>query len=322
MVSASAPSSNLSRAEAVDTSVRENSYVSQTLNQQDLDRNFSLSTAQIFKWMQAARMDLPWMQPGYRALGWLEPQMPRRLLVASQMLRLAGPGTLAEAIGQKVTTRCEVGAVGRTSIEFRYCVYFGERIASTGTTTMIVVSGLPGSLTPSPVPEAVRALAAHGGGQDRTFLADSLAALPMEPPPNAYATTCSVRYSDEDVNRHANHTTLARFFEDAKEAVAADMDAPGLLRVVAAQHPEAILISYHAELRAGDVVRISIAASADGASALDIWAHKLPALGATASATALLAGRGRLICGGGFPPDAELLRCSFAPDREAAGSRL
>ena len=40
-----------------DTTAREWGYTMQTLNQQDLDRNFALATTHIVKWMQAARMD-------------------------------------------------------------------------------------------------------------------------------------------------------------------------------------------------------------------------------------------------------------------------
>ena len=38
---------------AFDNSVREWSYTMQKLNQQDLDRNFSLATTHLVKWMQA-----------------------------------------------------------------------------------------------------------------------------------------------------------------------------------------------------------------------------------------------------------------------------
>ena len=39
-----------------DNTVREWSYTMQKLNQQDLDRNFSLATTHLVKWMQAVRI--------------------------------------------------------------------------------------------------------------------------------------------------------------------------------------------------------------------------------------------------------------------------
>jgi hypothetical protein len=38
-----------------DNTVRKWSYTMQKLNQQDLDRNFSLATTHLVKWMQAVR---------------------------------------------------------------------------------------------------------------------------------------------------------------------------------------------------------------------------------------------------------------------------
>ena len=43
-----------------DNTVREWSYTMQKLNQQDLDRNFSLATTHLVKWMQAVRARLFW----------------------------------------------------------------------------------------------------------------------------------------------------------------------------------------------------------------------------------------------------------------------
>jgi hypothetical protein len=103
-----------------DTTAREWGYTMQTLNQQDLDRNFALATTHIVKWMQAARMDMPWLGAGYKNLNQLEPPLERRLLVGSQMVRCASPGILTQAVGNEVVTQCEVGSIGNTSMEFRY----------------------------------------------------------------------------------------------------------------------------------------------------------------------------------------------------------
>jgi hypothetical protein len=45
-----------------------NTYCQLDVNQQDLDRDFSLPASSIFKWMQAARMGMGWVGPGYAAL--------------------------------------------------------------------------------------------------------------------------------------------------------------------------------------------------------------------------------------------------------------
>eukprot|EP00929_Paragymnodinium_shiwhaense_P010408 TRINITY_DN115034_c0_g1_i1.p1 TRINITY_DN115034_c0_g1~~TRINITY_DN115034_c0_g1_i1.p1 ORF type:complete len:306 (+),score=35.88 TRINITY_DN115034_c0_g1_i1:61-978(+) len=254
-------------------STRTNTYSVQALNQQDLDRNFALATWQVLKWMQAARMELPWMQPGYRALGLLEPKMPRRMLVGSQMIRLAEPGALSQAVNHTVSTCCELGAVGRTSVEFRYKIFFGQRLVATATTTMIVASGTPGSLKPSPVPDSVRALAAPDEGADRKLLVDALAALPKEAPADAYSHPILVRYSDEDVNKHANHSALARYFEDAKEAVLEDECAQARLRSLAERPLEAIQIAYLAEIRASDELSVQVAAEGHAAR-LQLWVYR------------------------------------------------
>ena len=210
----------------------------------DLDRNFSLATTHIVKWMQAARMDMPWLGPGYRSLNQLEPAMERRPLVGSQMVKTLRPGILAEAVDEEVTTLCEVGSIGNTSIEFRYRILFGEREVATGCSLMICVGGTPGNLKPSPVPDDIRGLAADGGGEDKTFMQAALKQCPAEAPDDAYTLPLMIRHSDEDLNKHANHSAYARFFEDAKEALMADATAPAALRNVAQRHLEAIIIAY------------------------------------------------------------------------------
>lgn len=286
----------------VDVTVREREYRVQALNQQDLDRNFSLATTHLFKWMQAARMDMPWMQPGYRGLSLVEPPAPRRMLVASQIVRLVQPGVLSEAAGAEVVISCEVGTVGRTSLEWRYRISFGDRLVATGLTTMIVTSGVPGSFKPSPVPEDLRKLAAPGESKDRAMLTRSLAALPKDPPAGAYTYAFTVRFSDEDVNKHANHSALARHFEDAREVLLADEESPPALRAIARQQLADILITYDAESHARDRCEVRVASSAP--DILDMWVVRLEA--ARPGAGAGLIGRGRLCCrGGGAPPGSE-----------------
>jgi len=288
----------------VDTTVRVREYRVQALGQQDLDRNYALATTHLFKWMQAGRMAMPWLQPGYRALGWLDPPLPRRLVTASQIVRLVRPGVLAEAADNEVVTRCEVGTVGKTSIEFRYKIFFGELLIGYGNVTMIVMAGTPGSLKPSPVPEVIRALGSPEPDETRQLMADALAALPKAPPGDAHINTVVVRYSDEDLNKHANHSTMARFFEDAKETIAADEGAKPDVRTIAQQQLEAIVISYHAEIRATDELRVSVATSTPGA--LDVWVHRRTSNPSGGKPT--LVGRGRMVCGGGRVLDSETLR--------------
>merc|ERR1719350_822339 len=217
-------------------------------------------------------MALPWMGAGYRFLSLLEPRIPRRMLVASQILRMEHPGVLTEVVGREVTTSVEIGAIGRTSIEFRYRIFFGEDLACTGCTTMIVASGEPGHLKPSPVPEALRSLAKPDGGEDREFLAEGLASLAKLPPAGAYAVPMTVRFSDEDYNKHANHSAMARFFEHAREAILADEAAPPELRAAAEQQLQAVLIHYQSETRALDAFEVAVVCSSDGV--LDMWAMR------------------------------------------------
>jgi hypothetical protein len=182
-------------AYSFDTSVREWQYQTQALNQQDLDRNFSLATTHLVKWMQAARMDMPWLGPGYRSLNQLEPPMHRRLLVGSQMVQLVYPGVLTEAVDSVVTTRCEVGDIGRTSIEFRYQIFFGTKLVAHATAMMICVGGVPGALKPTPIPADIRTLASPTAGREKASMMAALKDVSKEPPPNAYKLPLTIRFS-------------------------------------------------------------------------------------------------------------------------------
>jgi len=277
---------------AFDVNKRINAYRVQKLNQQDLDRNFCLATANLFKWMQAARMELPWMQAGYRAFGLLAPAMTRRLLVGSQVITLVKAGALSEAVDREVTTFVEVGDVGQKAIEFRYRIFFDSELVATASTVMIVVAGTPGHFKSSAaVPEDVRALGSKEKGKDHMLMKETFKSLAKEAPSDAYAAEVVVRYSDEDVNKHANHAAQARFLEDVKELISHDEVASASLRAISQQHLEAIMISYTPfEVSAMDHLTVKVSSSIAGA--LDVWVYRT-------HANPVLVARGRMICGGG-----------------------
>ena len=149
---------------------------------------------------------MPWLGAGYKNLNQLEPPMERRLLVGSQMVRCARPGIMTEAVENEVNTLCEVGSIGNSSIEFRYRILFGDRQVASGCALMICVGGTPGNLKPSPVPDDIRGLAAEGGGEDKAFMQAALKQCPPEAPKDAYTIPLMIRHSDEDLNKHANHS--------------------------------------------------------------------------------------------------------------------
>lgn len=275
---------------AFDINRRVHEYKVQALNQQDLDRHMNLATTNIFKWMQAARMELPWMQAGYRAFSQVHPAMTRRLLVGSQLIKLDEPGLLSEAVDHEVTTRVEIGDIGKTTIEFRYTIFFGERRVGTGSTVMIATAGTPGNFKPSPAPDDVKALSALEPSANAKFMKESLVEVGKQAPDGAYAFAMSVRYSDEDVNKHANHSAQARYFEDVKEVITYDEKADPTLRAIAEQQLESIMISYVAEARALDQLVVKVASVRAGC--LDIWVER------TAPNPGMVA-RGRMVCSGG-----------------------
>mmetsp|Transcript_51637 Transcript_51637/g.109720 ORF Transcript_51637/g.109720 Transcript_51637/m.109720 type:complete len:303 (-) Transcript_51637:147-1055(-) len=289
-----------------DVSIREFEYKVPVLNQQDLDRNFALPTTHLFKWMQAARMDLPWMQRGYRGLGLVEPVMPsRRLLVASQMVRTLHPDVLTDACDHEVTTKVEIGDVGKTSIEFRYKIFYDTTMVATGTTTMVVAAGEPGKLKPSPVPEAIKNLASSEPGADKIFLMESLNSQPKEAPKDAYVVPLVIRWSDEDVNKHANHSAIPRYFEDAKESIIADPTAPAALREAAVQKLCAVLVNYASEARAQDKCEVRLSLG-EKPGVLNVWVVRL-AENKWGGKPGLI-GRGQMLVGGGPMPDSEVTR--------------
>lgn len=129
----------------------------------------------------------------------------------------------------------------------------------------------------------------------------------------AYSMPLIIRHSDEDLNKHANHSAYARFFEDAKEVLTTnrrnsshDLASPcdcqrtqlrrsfykcnirgaqvlmldtsaaaARLREVAIRYLSCIIIAYQAEARALDVCEIKIARAVNPAvSALDVWIYR------------------------------------------------
>ena len=149
---------------------------------------------------------MPWLGAGYKNLNQLKPPTERRLLVGSQMVRCVRPGILTEAVGNKVVTLCEVGSIGNTSIEFRYRILFGDQQVASGCALMICVAGTPGDLKPSPIPDDIRRLAGEGGGGDKEFMQAALKQCPAEAPEDSFTIPLMIRHSDEDLNKHANHS--------------------------------------------------------------------------------------------------------------------
>eukprot|EP01062_Namystynia_karyoxenos_P072304 TRINITY_DN6835_c0_g1_i1.p1 TRINITY_DN6835_c0_g1~~TRINITY_DN6835_c0_g1_i1.p1 ORF type:complete len:313 (+),score=86.17 TRINITY_DN6835_c0_g1_i1:95-940(+) len=229
------------------------------INQEDLDRDFSLAFSSVFKWMQSARMRMPWVGVGYRALSAEEPPLARRLVVKQQVLR-THPGALAEAGGKDIVVECRLGAVGKSSVPFTYRLLADGQEIGTGEVVMICVAGQPGALKPSPVPQRVRDLSAASVAAAPPRPAPRLPDVPKQPPitgasadslrgAGAFAYHMTVRYSDEDVNKHANHSASARFVYDAKAALAA---ARHPYSEIAQRPAQIMLLEYVRESRAGD----------------------------------------------------------------------
>merc|ERR1712032_733384 len=129
--------------------------------------------------------------------------------------------------------------------------------------------------------------------------------MPKEAPPGAYTIPVVVRYSDEDVNKHANHSAQARYFEDAKEIISHDENANPILRRIAEQQLETIIISYAAEVSAMDSLELKIAPSSSGE--LDVWVNRV-------HPNSVLVARGRMVCSGGKMEDSD--------DRRLRSSKL
>jgi len=246
-------------------------YTAADLNQQDLDRDFCLPLAQVLKWMQAARMGMAWVGPGYSALSQEKPPMLRRLVVRTQMINMV-PDALSKAAGRDVHTVCEVGVIGKSSIEFKYKIRYDDECVGTGVVNMVNVAGEPGSLKSSPVPARVKALAAQTESDDRKLMSSIMKAMPADAPSSAFIYSTSIRYSDEDINKHANHASYARFFEDAFRTL--EQSTHPLAATAQAKQITGVVVDYAKEAAVNDVVQVCLS-SRDGS--LDVHLYRMAA---------------------------------------------
>lgn len=279
-------------------------FVFPGVNQEDLDRNLALSNATLFKWFQSARMRLPWVGAGYTDFSKEEPAMMRRLVVKTQMVKME-PGKRAEAPNKVVTSKVTVGNIGGTSIEFRYDVLFDGVKAGTGCVLMIAVGGVPGSLKPSPVPTRVKGLGDPENVQTfKPFMLEMAGKVAKpkagEPLPassnDVFLHKVVVRHSDEDVNKHANHSAYARYFEDAREILIGQGKHPLAKEMVG--DLDTVIIEYGAEATADDVCELRLT-KGDGKGTVNVLMHKVGTGGDHSFAPCLpeLLVSGSMICG-------------------------
>lgn len=195
------------------------------VNQEGLDRNLELPCSTLFRLFQSARMRLPWIGAAYEAFRTELPADPtRRLVVKSQGMKLTEAAFVTSPLHRAVRTTVQLAEVGRTSIEFRYGVYFDNILVARGCAVMVSVTGPAGRLQPTPVPRRVAHLAptatpssyalASKGDLRRALAATTAADGARAQPALTFETTFVVRFSDEDANKHANHTFLIRLVED------------------------------------------------------------------------------------------------------------
>lgn len=279
-------------------------FVFPGVNQEDLDRNLALSNATLFKWFQSARMRLPWVGAGYVDFSKEDPPMMRRLVVKTQMVNMM-PGKRAEAPNKVVTSKVTVGNIGGTSIEFRYDILFDGVKAGQGCVLMISVGGVPGSLKPSPVPARVKGIGDPNNLPDfKPFMLEMAGKVPkpksgepLAPHSNeVFLHKVVVRHSDEDVNKHANHSAYARYFEDAREILIGQDKHP--LAAHMKGDLDTVIIEYGAEATADDVCELRLS-KGDGKGVVDVTMHRV-GLGGDHSfepcAPELLVS-GRMVCG-------------------------
>jgi len=88
----------------------------------------------------------------------------------------------------------------------------------------------------------------------------------MDAPANRFEYRLQVRYSDEDMNKHANHSAYARFLEDAKQALAFAADHP--LSARAQRAICGLALEYRKESKALDTVLVCL--SSRHSNALDV----------------------------------------------------
>lgn len=280
-------------------------YRPTTIGQQDLNRHLSLPPWLVAKWMQAARM--PFYRPSQTRKGPEQTRAPHGdgepqdvqplVVVGSQVLRLARPGALSEALDKDALVTCEVGAVGRSTVDLHYRVLLGDDLAATGTTVLVRTAR---SRAAGDAPGPVREAACAEGDRSDAELLKMLRAQPRQPPAvDVLRVPMTVRYSDEDVNRHANHSTLVRFFEDAREIVLADTATPMQLRGPLALALRGITVAYAAELHAGDMCEVCLRASTSPCGPVDVWVDRVAS--PTKGAPLGVAGRGQMCFFDGTP---------------------
>jgi acyl-CoA thioesterase FadM len=185
------------------------------------------------------------------------------------------PGALDGAATHDVVTHCDLGVVGKSSIEFKYRINYGNQQMGTGIVNMVNVGGVPGALKSSPVPDRVRGLAAAEESSDRKLMMSVLNEMPKDGPAESFVYNTKIRFTDEDVNKHANHASYARFFEDAKWSLRHEMalDNEGhKLSAIASRPLVGMVIEYAKEARANDEIEVKLS-SRDGAS-LDVHLYR------------------------------------------------
>jgi len=243
-------------------------YEAGEINQEGLDRNLELPCSTLFKFFQSARMRLPWVGAAYHDFHNEDPvDEMRRLVVKSQGISLTEAAFVTSPLNKVVRTQVQLAEVGKTSIEFRYNVYFDNILVARGCAIMVNVTGPPGGLKPSPVPRRIADMAPTAEPTShhlasKAELRKALAApLPATVPkdPLAFETTFVVRFSDEDVNKHANHTFLIRLVEDTLAcAQATQGKVAALAKFFIYNKVVGIAMEYLHEAHALDVVRVQL----------------------------------------------------------------
>eukprot|EP00750_Incisomonas_marina_P007388 INCI14900.1.p1 GENE.INCI14900.1~~INCI14900.1.p1 ORF type:complete len:325 (+),score=39.34 INCI14900.1:103-1077(+) len=247
-------------------------YETGEVNQEGLDRNLELPCSTLFKLFQSARMRLPWIGAAYEAFRAESPEDPaRRLVVKSQGLMLTDAALVTSPLHRAVRTAVQLAEVGKTSIEFRYNVYFDNILVARGCAVMVSVTGPAGALQPTPVPRRIADMARTALPSQYLFAnkADLRRALAPAPapafapsagdPPLTFETTFVVRFSDEDANKHANHTFLIRLVEDTLAcAHATQGKVAALAKFFIYNKLAGVAMEYLHEARAMDVVRVQL----------------------------------------------------------------
>lgn len=238
------------------------------VNQEGLDRNLELPCSALFKLFQSARMRLPWIGAAYENFQTESPADPlRRLVVKSQGISLTEAALVTSPLHRAVRTNVTLGEVGRTSIEFRYCVYYDNILVARGCAIMVSVTGAPGFLKPTPVPSRVAELAPTV--HDTSYSLASKRALklaisqdqisPTTVDSLTFETTFAVRFSDEDANKHANHTFIIRLVEDTLASARASRGViAALSKFFIFNKLINVAMEYVNEARAMDIVRVKL----------------------------------------------------------------